>query len=88
MNALKKLMSLLAAQNHNNDQQTWERRLKAIYYSGSVLGPEAVGLGIRILAIQMPPGKERNHFLCQADNAFDDMALMKNKSRVDPIWIH
>ena len=58
-------------------QSEWEKRCSQLYRTDSVAGPEAVGWGLRMMAIIHPPGKDRRTILEQMDNARNDAAIMR-----------
>ncbi len=64
-------------------QETFERRMKVIYASHSVLGAEACSWGLRVMSWQAAPGKDRPFFLDQMGRAERDAVVMK---RIQEGW--
>ena len=58
-------------------RDVFEKRLKKLYYSDSIKGPEMVAKYLQTLAYRLPSGKDRRFLLNQADNARNDAYLMK-----------
>ena len=58
-------------------QSEWTKRCSQLYKTDSILGPEAVGWGLEMMAMIHPPGKDRVTILEQMDNAKNDAALMR-----------
>ena len=73
----KKCMALLLRMMLHIPQETFERRMKGIYNSHSVDGPEAISWGLLVMSWQTPPGKDRKFFLNQKGKADTDAAQMK-----------
>ena len=64
-------------QAHTLKMKVFEKRMKAVYMSDAVLGPQAIAFAMRVMATRCPPGKERNFFLEQMDAALSDAVAMK-----------
>ena len=58
-------------------QKEFQRRMRQLYDTDSVQGPEAVAWGLQIMATMCEPGPDRIFLLEQMDNARNDAALMK-----------
>ena len=78
-----RLMALLLTQLHNLKREDFEKRMKAVYLSESVLGPQAISWCMKVMATRCEPGPQRNFFLDQMRAAENDAANMK---RVQTGW--
>ena len=58
-------------------QKEFQRRMRQLYDTDSVEGPEAIAWGLQIMATLCEPGPGRIFLLEQMDNAKNDAALMK-----------
>ena len=75
-------------------RRQFEYRLRQLYFTDSVDGPEAVASGLEFMAYKAPPGPDRRFFLEQMDNARDDAAIMRRIRKgwlqygvTDPWWV-
>ena len=71
-----RLMALLLTQLHNLKREDFEKRMKAVYLSESVLGPLAIAWSMKVMATRCEPGAQRNFFLNQMRAAENDAAMM------------
>jgi len=78
-----RLMALLLTQLPNLKKDEFEKRMKAVYLSESVLGPQAIAWSMRVMATRCEPGPQRNFFLNQMRAAENDAAIME---RVQTGW--
>ena len=76
-NKQKRCMAMILRLLPQLSQSEWARRCAQLYKTDSILGPEAVGWGLEMLAMIHPPGKDRVMILEQMDNAKNDAALMR-----------
>ena len=79
----KRLMALLLMQLPNLKKEDFEKRMKAVYLSESVLGPQSIAYAMKVMATRCEPGKDRNFFLTQMRAAENDAAIME---RVQTGW--
>ena len=74
-------------------EKEFERRMRQLYNTDPVDGPEAIAWGLQIMATLSEPGPGRNFLLEQMDNARNDAALMKRIRKgwqaygTDPWWV-
>ena len=87
-------MALLIRLLPTIQKKEFERRMRQLYMTDSVEGPEAVAWGLHILAMKCESGTHRNFFLEQMDLARDDAALMRRIQKgwkqfgvTDPWWV-
>ena len=78
-----RLMALLLTQLPNLKKDEFEKRMKAVYQSESVSGPQAIAWSMKVMATRCEPGPHRNFFLNQMRAAENDAAIMK---RVQTGW--
>ena len=75
-------------------KKEFERRMRQLYATDSVEGPEAVVWGLRMMATKCEPGEQRRFFLEQMDMAKNDAANMRRIKKgwlqygvTDPWWV-
>ena len=73
----KRCMALLLLQLHKLNQKQFERRLRQLYLTHQVEGPQAVAWGLQKMGEMAPAGKGRRFYQTEADKALYDAALMK-----------
>ena len=90
----KKCMALILRLLPTIQKKEFERRMRQLYNTDSVEGPEAVAWGMHIMAMKCESGTQRNFFLEQMDLARDDAALMRRIQKgwqqfgvTDPWWV-
>ncbi len=73
----KRWMELLLRLLSKLSHYQFELRLRQLYFTDSVDGPEAVARGLQQLPSHTPPGEDSRFFFQeQMDNARNDAALM------------
>ena len=89
----RKCMAIILQLLPNIQKKEFERRMRQLYATDSVEGPEAVAWGLKILASKCE-GKHRRFFLEQMDNARNDAAIMRRIRKdwlqygvTDPWWV-
>ena len=89
----RKCMAIILQLLPNIQKKEFERRMRQLYATDSVEGPEAVAWGLKILASKCE-GKHRRFFLEQMDHARDDAAIMRRIRKgwlqygvTDPWWV-
>ncbi len=90
----KRCMELLLRLLPKLTRHQFEYRLRQLYFTDSVDGPEAVAWGLQVMANRSPPGPDRRFFLEQMDSARNDAALMRKVRKGwqtfgvdDPWWV-
>ena len=90
----RKCMALLLRLLPAIQKKEFERRMRQLYATDSVAGPEAVAWGLRMMATKCEPGEQRRFFLEQMDIAKNDAATMRRIRKgwlqygvTDPWWV-
>ena len=90
----RRCMAILLRLLPTIQKKEFARRMRQLYATDSVEGPEAVAWGLRMMATKCEPGEQRRFFLEQMDNARDDAAIMRRIRKgwlqygvTDPWWV-
>ena len=90
----KRCMAILLRLLPTIQKKEFERRMRQLYATDSMEGPEAVAWGLRMMATKCEPGEQRIFFLNQMDIARDDAATMRRIRKgwlqynvTDPWWV-
>ena len=79
-------MALLLLQLHKITQKQFERRIRQLYMTHQVEGPQAIAWGLRTMGEICPPGKDRMFYLTEADKASEDAVRMKKLMNGWSVW--
>ena len=89
----RRCMAILLRLLPTIQKKEFARRMRQLYATDSVEGPEAVAWGLKILASKCE-GKHRRFFLEQMDHARNDAAIMRRIRKgwlqycvTDPWWV-
>ena len=90
----RRCMAILLRLLPTIQKKEFERRMRQLYATDSVEGPEAVAWGLRMMATKCEPGEQRRFFLEQMDMAKNDAANMRRIKKgwlqygvTDPWWV-
>ena len=90
----RRCMAILLRLLPTIQKKEFARRMRQLYATDSVDGPEAVAWGLRMMATKCEPGEQRRFFLEQMDKARDDAAIMRRIRKgwlqygvTDPWWV-